>query len=55
MTSPILRPGRVDAAIVQVDEANLTGIEDANWAHEPINHVLSGVREKACTCFGNTA
>ncbi|MBI2926947.1 MAG: methionine synthase, partial [Verrucomicrobia bacterium] len=46
----------IDAAIVQVDEANLTGHpEDANWAHEPINHVLSGVRgEKAVhLCFGN--
>ena len=55
MTWPGLRPGRVDAAVVQVDEANLTGIEDANWAHEPINHVLSGGAAKACTCFGFTA
>ncbi len=46
----------IDAAVLQVDEANLTGHpEDAGWAHEPINHVLSGARgEKAVhLCFGN--
>ena len=46
----------IDAAVVQVDEANLTGNpEDAGWAHEPINTVLSGVRgERALhLCFGN--
>src|SRR6185436_12879039 len=46
----------IDAAVVQVDEANLTGSpEDASWAHEPINRVLEAVRgEKAVhLCFGN--
>ncbi len=46
----------LDAAVVQVDEANLPGHpEDAAWAHEPINHVLSAVRgEKGLhLCFGN--
>jgi len=46
----------IDAPVIQVDEANLTGHpEDANWAHEPINHVLDGVRgERALhLCFGN--
>lgn len=46
----------IDAAIIQVDEANLPGHpEDASWAHEPINHVLSDIQgEKALhLCFGN--
>jgi 5-methyltetrahydropteroyltriglutamate--homocysteine methyltransferase len=46
----------IDAAVVQVDEAHLTGHpEDASWAHEPINRVLGAVRgEKAVhLCFGN--
>jgi 5-methyltetrahydropteroyltriglutamate--homocysteine methyltransferase len=46
----------IDAAIVQVDEANLPGHpEDVRWAHEPINHVLSAIQgEKALhLCFGN--
>ncbi len=46
----------IDAAVVQVDEANLPGhAEDADWAHEPINHVLSAIQgEKALhLCFGN--
>lgn len=46
----------IDAPVIQVDEANLTGHpEDVNWAHEPINHVLSAARgEKAVhLCFGN--
>ena len=46
----------IDAAVIQVDEANLTGhAEDAGWAHEPINTVLGGVQgEKALhLCFGN--
>src|SRR5262249_42529431 len=46
----------IDAAVVQIDEANLTGNpEDAEWAFEPINHVLGAVRgEKAMhLCFGN--
>ena len=46
----------IDAAVVQVDEANLPGHpEDADWAHEPINHVLKGVRGQKGLhlCFGN--
>jgi 5-methyltetrahydropteroyltriglutamate--homocysteine methyltransferase len=46
----------IDAPVVQIDEANLPGHpEDADWAHEPINHVLKSVRgEKAVhLCFGN--
>ena len=46
----------IDARVLQVDEANLTGHpEDADWAHEPINHVLSAAQgEKAVhLCFGN--
>jgi len=46
----------IDASVIQVDEANLPGhAEDAIWAHEPINHVLSAVQgERALhLCFGN--
>src|SRR5437660_3606133 len=46
----------IDAAVVQVDEANLPGsAADGPLAAEAINHVLSGVRgEKAVhLCFGN--
>lgn len=46
----------IDAAVLQVDEANLPGHpQDASWAHEPINRVLSAVSgEKAVhLCFGN--
>jgi 5-methyltetrahydropteroyltriglutamate--homocysteine methyltransferase len=46
----------IDAAVVQVDEANLTGHpEDVSWAHEPINRVLKAVQgERALhLCFGN--
>jgi 5-methyltetrahydropteroyltriglutamate--homocysteine methyltransferase len=46
----------IDAAVVQVDEANLPGSpQDGPLAAEAINHVLSGVRgEKAVhLCFGN--
>jgi 5-methyltetrahydropteroyltriglutamate--homocysteine methyltransferase len=46
----------IDAPVLQVDEANLTGHpEHAGWAHEPINRVLRAVRgEKAVhLCFGN--
>jgi 5-methyltetrahydropteroyltriglutamate--homocysteine methyltransferase len=46
----------IDAAVIQVDEANLPGSpQDAPWAAEAINHVLDGVRgEKAVhLCFGN--
>lgn len=47
---------QIDAPVIQVDEANLTGHpEDAGWAYEPINHVLDGIRgERALhLCFGN--
>ncbi len=46
----------IDAAVIQVDEANLPGSPgDAPLAAEAINHVLSGVkRQKAVhLCFGN--
>jgi 5-methyltetrahydropteroyltriglutamate--homocysteine methyltransferase len=46
----------IDSAVLQVDEANLTGNpEDGTWAHEPINHVLRAAQgEKAVhLCFGN--
>ena len=46
----------IDAPVVQIDEANLTGHpQDSDWAHEPINHVLGGIQgEKALhLCFGN--
>jgi 5-methyltetrahydropteroyltriglutamate--homocysteine methyltransferase len=46
----------IDAAVIQVDEANLPGSpNDAPLAAEAINHVLSAVRgEKAVhLCFGN--
>ena len=46
----------IDAAVVQVDEANLPGHPgDASWAHEPINHVLSAIQGERGLhlCFGN--
>jgi 5-methyltetrahydropteroyltriglutamate--homocysteine methyltransferase len=46
----------IDSTVLQVDEANLPGHpQDASWAHEPINHVLSAAQgEKAVhLCFGN--
>jgi len=47
---------RIDADIVQLDEANISGHpEDAEWAAEAINHVLdsiAGVRA-VHICFGN--
>ncbi len=46
----------IDAAVIQVDEANLTGHpEDAGWAYEPINRVLGAVRGQKAVhlCFGN--
>jgi 5-methyltetrahydropteroyltriglutamate--homocysteine methyltransferase len=46
----------IDAAIVQIDEANIPGApQDGPMAAEAINHVLSAVRgEKAVhLCFGN--
>jgi len=46
----------IDAAVIQVDEANLPGSpEDGPWAAEAINHVLKGARGKKAVhlCFGN--
>jgi len=46
----------IDAPVVQVDEANLPGHpDDADWAFEPINHVLEAIQgERALhLCFGN--
>jgi 5-methyltetrahydropteroyltriglutamate--homocysteine methyltransferase len=46
----------IDAAVLQLDEANLPGHpEDAGWAHEPINHVLGAARgsKGVHLCFGN--
>jgi 5-methyltetrahydropteroyltriglutamate--homocysteine methyltransferase len=46
----------IDAPVIQVDEANLTGSpEDAKWAHEPINRVLSAIQGERVLhlCFGN--
>ena len=47
---------KIDAAVLQVDEANITGHpEDRDWAHEPINTILDAATgEKAVhLCFGN--
>src|SRR5262249_54510167 len=47
---------QIDAAVVQVDEANLPGAPaDGPWAAEAINHVLAGVRGQKAVhlCFGN--
>lgn len=46
----------VDAAVVQLDEANISGhAVEGEWAAAAINHILEGVRtEKAVhVCFGN--
>ena len=46
----------IDAPVVQVDEANLTGHpEDTGWAHEAINVVLDAVKGERGLhlCFGN--
>jgi 5-methyltetrahydropteroyltriglutamate--homocysteine methyltransferase len=46
----------IDAPVVQVDEANLTGnAGDAGWAHEPVNVVLDAIKGKRGLhlCFGN--
>ncbi len=51
-----LQVAEIDAPILQVDEANLTGHpDDAVWAHEPINRVLNAAQgEKGLhLCFGN--
>lgn len=48
----------IDAAVLQVDEANLPGSpQDSLWAAEAINHVLSGApattKRAVHLCFGN--
>jgi 5-methyltetrahydropteroyltriglutamate--homocysteine methyltransferase len=48
----------IDAAVLQVDEANLPGSpQDGVWAAEAINHVLSGApahtQRAVHLCFGN--
>jgi len=46
----------IDAPVLQLDEANLTGNPaDIDWAHEPINHVLDAARGARAVhlCFGN--
>lgn len=48
----------IDAAVLQVDEANLPGSpQDGGWAAEALNHVLSGapagVERAVHLCFGN--
>jgi len=46
----------IDAAVIQVDEANLPGSpEDGPWAAEAINRVLKGSRHGKAVhlCFGN--
>jgi 5-methyltetrahydropteroyltriglutamate--homocysteine methyltransferase len=47
---------RIDAKIVQIDEANISGHpEDREWALLAINHVLDGIRNTRAVhiCFGN--
>jgi 5-methyltetrahydropteroyltriglutamate--homocysteine methyltransferase len=47
---------RIDAKIVQIDEANISGHpEDREWALAAINHVLDGIRNTRAVhiCFGN--
>ena len=47
---------KIDAPVIQVDEANLPGhADDAEWAHEPINTVLDAIsgRRAMHLCFGN--
>ncbi len=47
---------QIDAPVIQVDEANLTGHpQDASWAHEPINIVLDAIQGERGLhlCFGN--
>jgi len=46
----------IDAAVVQLDEANITGhAEDREWALPALNHVLGGIRGERGLhfCFGN--
>lgn len=47
---------QIDAAVIQVDEANLTGhAYDGVWAFEPLNRVLDAVQGERAVhlCFGN--
>ena len=47
---------KIDAPVLQVDEANLTGHpEDRDWAHDPINTVLDAASHETAVhlCFGN--
>lgn len=47
---------QIGADVIQIDEAHLPGHpEDVDWAHQPINHVLSAVqgRKAVHLCFGN--
>src|SRR5687768_2594252 len=49
---------RLDADILQVDEANIPGHpEDASWAAPAINHVLRAIKKEKAVhlCFGNYA
>ncbi len=46
----------IDAAVVQLDEANISGHpEDAEWALPALNHVLDGIKGTRALhiCFGN--
>jgi 5-methyltetrahydropteroyltriglutamate--homocysteine methyltransferase len=57
LAEPLRRQvSEIDAPVIQIDEANLPGHpEDAVWAHESINHVLSAARGAKAIhlCFGN--
>lgn len=47
---------RIDAPVIQVDEANLPGHpEDTSWVYEPINNLLSAIKGERGLhlCFGN--
>jgi 5-methyltetrahydropteroyltriglutamate--homocysteine methyltransferase len=47
---------QIDAAVVQLDEANISGHpEDREWALPALNHVLEGIRGESAihVCFGN--
>ena len=47
---------RIDAPVIQVDEANLPGHpDDVSWVHEPINNVLRAIKGERGLhlCFGN--
>jgi 5-methyltetrahydropteroyltriglutamate--homocysteine methyltransferase len=47
---------RIDAAVVQLDEANISGHpEDREWALAALNHVLAGIKGERAVhiCFGN--